>query len=125
MVLELGYKLVFGGNYRLALVEDGKLVPALVDRLVLVLCDRPVQGRGDRRLEQDGGRGQVVVGGHYRQWTHDGGLHGVYTHMRGMLYFYKLVRGWYVADMMGLWGVGMLEKQGVLLYLTCTNYEAW
>ena len=120
MVLELGYKLVFGGNYRLALVEDGKLVPALVDRLVLVLCDRPVQGRGDRRLEQDGGREQVV-GGHYRQWTHDGGLHGVYTHMRGMLYFYKLVRGWYGADMMGLWGVGMLEKQGVLLYLTCTN----
>ena len=122
MVLELGYKLVFGESCRLALGKDGKVVPELVDvdGWVLVLCDRPVLGRGDRQLEQDGGREQVV-GGHYRQWTHDGGLHGVYTHMRGMLYFYKLVRGWYGADMMGLWGVGMLEKQGVLLYLTCTN----
>ncbi len=125
VVLVLGYKLVFGESCRLALGEDGKLVPVQVygDGLVLVLCDRPVLGRGDRRLEQDGGRGQVV-GGHYRQWTHDGGLHGVYIHMRGVLYFHKLARGWYGADMMGFWGEGMLEKQEVLLYLTCTNYEA-
>ena len=106
VVLEWGYKPVFGGSYRMALGgEDGKLVPELVvdvGRLVWELCDKPVLGRDDRRLEQGGGRGQVV-GGHYMNCAaHNGGPHGWYTHMRGRLCFYMLVRGWYGADMMGL-----------------------